>query len=166
MKSNLLISIIGHRNSGKSETWYHLFKEKVKTGYYERKLVFPNNEYVNVFLINGSPEERNIPVKDIIGDQIPRIVLCSIQYTQEAISTLEYFINNDYHLFCHWLNPGYKDENNIAHFDSLGFINFILSYESSNFSIKNGKHDPTSRVNEIAAFLYGWAKHHNLLLKI
>jgi len=165
MKPNLLINVIGNCKSGKSETWLCLFEKKVKTGCYERKLFYPNNEFIKVFLINGSPEERNIPVKDIIGDQNPRIVLCSIQYIKEAVATFEYFINNNYHLYCHWLNPGYKDDNNIAQFDNLGFINFILSIESSNFSVKNGKSLPKSRVDEMAAFIYGWASHNNLVIK-
>ena len=54
----LLIAVLGNRNSGKSHTWNTLFGSTVRTGKEERRLYFNDCEYVNVFLVSGSPEER------------------------------------------------------------------------------------------------------------
>ena len=54
----LLVSVIGKRNSGKSSTWNSLFGRTVKTGTKLKRLYLNETEYVNVFLVSGSPEER------------------------------------------------------------------------------------------------------------
>ena len=51
----LLVSVIGKRNSGKSSTWNSLFNRTVKTGIKLKRLYLNETEYVNVFLVSGSP---------------------------------------------------------------------------------------------------------------
>lgn len=60
MRNNLLVGVLGHRNSGKSRTWNVLFGSTVKTGTLMRHLFLTETEYVEVFLVSGSPEEREI----------------------------------------------------------------------------------------------------------
>ena len=158
---NLMVSVLGNRNSGKSYTWDTLFGSTVRTGSNERRLYFNDCEYVNVFLVSGSPEEREIFVGDIITAASPKIVLCSIQYTENAQDTLNYFIENDYFLFTHWLNPGYSDLN-LSQFDNLGLMNWILSKKSI-VGIRNGKSSAANRVEEIKDYIYGWAKSRGLV---
>ncbi len=163
MKNNLVIGVLGHRNSGKSTTWNDLFEERVKTGSRIRILNLSETEYIELFLVSGSAEEREMYVGDIIGNQKPRIVLCSMQYISEVSETIDYFVDNDYFLYIQWLNPGFRDQNDLAHSDYLGLANKILALEST-LSIRSGKVDTTSRIQEIIDYLYGWAKPRNLLL--
>ncbi len=162
MKNNLLIGVLGHQNSGKSKTWYYLFEDTVKTGYYIRQLYLTKTEYVEVFLINGSPEETGIYVGERLDGVKARIVLCSMQYTKEVTKTIDYFSDNDYFLYIQWLNPGHKDQNDIGYFDYLGIMNFLLALDST-VSIRNGKNPPEDRVQEIADYIYGWASSRNLI---
>lgn len=164
MKKNIVIGLLGNRNSGKSSTWYELFDDQVRTGSKIRRLYLTKTEYIEVFLVSGSPEERDLYVGNIIGDLKPRIVLCSMQYIPEVIETVEYFINNDYLLYLQWLNPGFGDSNDIAHFDYFGIVSRILTLDSI-ISIRNGKITPTDRVREIKDYLYGWASSRKLILK-
>lgn len=88
---NLVISVIGHRNSGKSTTWYELFERTVSTGTELKKLYLTTTEYVEVFLVSGSPEERQTYVGDIIGSQRPELFCarCSINKTlQRPLTSL------------------------------------------------------------------------------
>ena len=164
MNDRLVIGILGHPNAGKSKTWNKLFgrndSQKVQTGKNERELWLSNTECVDVFLINGSPEERHIPIEEIIDNKTPSIVLCSMQYTQDVRKTISYFTRNDYHLFIHWLNPGFRDLNKVD--DSLNLIPDILSHHSL-VGIRDGKSDPAERVSEIRCFLHEWATFHNIL---
>ena len=77
MEDNLVVSVLGNRNSGKSYTWNKLFGREVRTGKKLKRLYFNENEYVLVFLISGSPEERHKYVGDLITAKQPEIVLCS-----------------------------------------------------------------------------------------
>ena len=163
MKNNLVIGVIGHRNSGKSTTWYDLFEYEVRTGSQIRRLNLTDSEYIEVFLVSGSPEERELYVGDIIGNQKPRIVLCSMQYVSNVVDTINFFNNNDYFLYIQWLNPGHNDQNIVAHSDYLGIANRLLNLDST-LSIRNGKSRTTERVQEIVDYLYGWAKFRNLLI--
>lgn len=163
MKNNLVIGILGHRNSGKSTTWYDLFEYEVRTGSQIRRLNLTDSEYIEVFLVSGSPEERELYVGDIIGNKKPRIVLCSMQYISNVNDTINFFVDNDYFLNIQWLNPGYSDQNNIAHSDYLGIANLLLSLDST-LSVRNGKLNTTPRIQEIVDYLYGWAKSRNLLI--
>jgi hypothetical protein len=165
MSKNLVIGLLGHRNSGKSTTWYRLFEGDVKTGSKIRHLYFSATEYVEVFLVNGSPEERETYVGEIINDLKPRIILCSMQYTRNVTETVDYFVENGYHIYVQWLNPGAKDQNESARFDYLGILNMLLALNST-ISIRNGKDDPDDRVREIRDYIYGWASSRNLILKV
>lgn len=164
MEEKLIISVLGHRNSGKSETWKKLFGKNLKTGSKLRKLYFNNTEYIEVFLINGSPEERQTSAKEMIGNLSPQIVLCSMQYVDHVSETINYFIDNKYFFYTQWLTPGWKDKNLSAQSDDLEIVQGILS-KNSTLSIRNGKTDPTNRVQEIKDFLYGWASSRGLIFK-
>src|SRR5690606_30980107 len=155
MKNNLVIGILGHRNSGKSTTWYGLFKCEVRTGSQIRRLNLTDSEYVEVFLVSGSPEERGLYIADIIGNIKPRIVLCSMQYISGVTETINYFVDNNYFLNIQWLNPGHNDQNDIAHSDYLGIANLLLSFDST-LSIRNGKLNTAPRIQEIVDYIYGW----------
>lgn len=160
---NLVISVLGNRNSGKSTTWNHLFEGKVKTGKKIRKLYLREREYVQVFLVSGSPEERESYVGNIIGEQKPRIVLCSMQYRADVTQTIQFFSDNNYLIFCHWLNPGYFDPNDKATPDDLELMKYLLSLNSI-IGLRNGKSDIALRVDEIRDFIYGWASSRNLIV--
>jgi hypothetical protein len=163
MKNNLVIGVLGHRDSGKSTTWNLLFEYTVRTGSNIRKLFLTETEYVEVFLVSGSPEERETYVGNIVGEQRPRIILCSMQYIIEVNETIDFFVNNDYFLYTQWLNPGFNDNNDIARADYLGIINRILA-EDSTVSVRNAKQDQFDRIDEISDYIYGWAASRNLLL--
>ena len=106
---NLLVSVLGNINSGKSHTWNKLFDLTVRTGKKERRLYFNDCEYVKVFLVSGSPEERETYVGELITAEEPKIILCSTQYRESVKTTFRYFIEKGYFIFVHWLNPGYSD---------------------------------------------------------
>src|SRR5690242_15705911 len=95
MKENLAVVALGNRNSGKSTTWYTLFGRTVRTRRGLQPLWLTDTEYVDVFLINGSPQERSIDVAELIGDSEPRIVLCSMQYVWGVNHTFNYFVERD-----------------------------------------------------------------------
>jgi hypothetical protein len=158
--SRLLVGVLGHRNAGKSYTWNKLFGRTVKRGRRPHNLTLRDRECVEVFLVSGSFEEREEYAGDILGNQNCKIVLCSMQYTSEVQTTLDYIARNDFFLFVQWLNPGYKDHHLVA-FDNLGLVNRILSTPSV-LSIRSGRHS-SERVQEIREFIYGWAKYRNLI---
>ncbi|MEQ1558552.1 MAG: hypothetical protein ABL933_06355 [Methyloglobulus sp.] len=158
----LLIAVLGHRDSGKTTTWTSLFERTVKTGKYLRRLYLNEKEYVIVFLISGSPEEREKEVEELITVENPAIVLCSTQYRADVMDTYDYFINNGYSIFVHWLNPGYNDSN-LEYFDGLGLVPRLLG-NGATLSIRSGKEDPEFRVQELKECIYGWAKYRDLIL--
>lgn len=160
--NKLVVIVLGHINSGKSMTWNTLFGYKVKTGKWKRELKLNENESVEVFLVSGSPQERHKYVGDLIGNTNPSIVLCSVQYSDDARNTIDYFVNEGYDVFCQWINPGFKDMNRVSCYDSLGLMNYLLS-KSAIVSIRNGKIDPAIRTNEVRDFIYGWSKSRNLI---
>lgn len=166
LKKKLLIAVLGHRNSGKSETWKKLFDEpNIRTAQKSlRSLqIGPNGEYTNVFLINGSPQERGKAVEEIIQvDYEPEIVLCSIQFKQDALDTLNHFKNNNYFIYLHWLNPGFNDSYEYP--DSEGIIPEILKMGSI-IGKRNGKINADDRVLEIQNFIFDWANRNGLLMK-
>ncbi|MCK4663518.1 MAG: hypothetical protein KAT68_11675 [Bacteroidales bacterium] len=163
MEKKLLIGTLGVLHSGKTHTWNTLFKRVVKTGKNMRKLFLTDDEYVEVFLVSGSPGERHMYVGDIITAEKPEIILCSLQYTKEVIDTINYFIDNNYFLYIHWLNPGYTEQIEPPLFYTLGVINTLLSNDSL-IGVRNAKTDVEGRVQEIRDFIYGWAKSRGLLL--
>ena len=95
MISRLLIGLLGNRNSGKSHTWNQLFGKTVRRGTYPRKLEILPGECVEVFLVSGSFEERGEYAANILGSQNCRIVLCSLQYTDEVRERLNYLVDQD-----------------------------------------------------------------------
>ncbi|WP_438298444.1 hypothetical protein [Sporosarcina sp. FA15] len=164
MTKKLLIAVMGQRNSGKSETWKVLFNDKnIRTTPKSERIlkVGPNNEYTNVFLINGSPQERGKRVEDIIQlNYNPEIALCSIQFKKDALNTLKYFHDNDYHIYLHWLNPGYHDSYEYP--DSENIIQEIMKMDSL-IGKRSGKTIASLRVEEIKNYLYDWSKRNGLL---
>lgn len=160
MNANLLVSVLGNRNSGKSHTWNTMFGQTVRTGNKLRRLYLTESEYVEVFLVSGSAEERKKPIGDIMTLDKPRIALCSMQYSADVTDTIENFVERDYFLFVHWLNPGHKDHDSMP--DTLNLIQTPLSYDSL-VGVRNGQVDAISRVQEMRSFIYGWAKDKGLL---
>ena len=160
MPENLLVGIVGRSGSGRTHTWNTIFKRLVRTGRLVRRLYLNKSEYVEVFLINGSPGERKMSVNNLITVKKPRITLCSIQYTKSAIKTIDWFIKNKYFLFIHWLNPGYNSSQ--LYFDNLNLVNKLLAQDSL-VGIRNGKLDPGSRIEEILDFIYSWAQKRKLI---
>lgn len=158
----LLIAVLGHRNSGKSKTWNELFGRTVKTGIYEHTLYLKSKEYVKVFLVSGSAEERQKYVGELITVNEPRIVLCSMQYREDVRQTIDYFLNRDYQIYCQWINPGYRDQNPLPQLDDLGIFSYFQSINAT-VGIRNGKTDLESRVQHIREIIYGWATYKNLI---
>ncbi|RZG07400.1 hypothetical protein EXT48_05865 [Pseudoalteromonas sp. CO348] len=162
MLEKLVVSVLGNRNSGKTTTWNTLFDKTVKTGTRNRRLYLSESEYVEVFLVSGSPEEREKHVSELITEENPRIVLCSVQYIESSKETFNYFFENEYTCYTQWLNPGH-DDHDCSYFDELGLASW-LTYHGHTFSIRCGKESPVPRVQEIKDFIYGWAKSRDLIL--
>ena len=100
------------------------------------------------------PEERRLYVGDIISDADPRVVLCSLQYTEEARSSIQFLVANGFRIYIQWLNPGFSDDFTVA--DLLWFVPFLL-HHGAVFSIRIGRDAPNARVREIREYLIGWA---------
>ncbi len=81
MADKLVVAVLGNQKSGKSFTWNTLFGRVVRTSKYERRLWFNECDWVNVFLVSASAEEKGIDIDNIIPKETPKIVLCSMQYT-------------------------------------------------------------------------------------
>jgi len=160
MTERLAVLVLGNRNSGKTRTWKTLFGGSVKTGKEIRHLTLKKPECVDVFLVSGSPEERGVRVSKLVPRPLPRIVLCSVQYRREALETIDFFLKHDYYIYLQWLNPGYKDAGTQP--DSLGLIPFLL-YEYATVAIRNGKHHPQDRAEDIREIIYGWAWNNGLI---
>jgi hypothetical protein len=158
--SRLLVAVIGNRQSGKSTTWNELFGQTVKTGKYPRELAIGSGQCLTVFLVSGSAEERGKDIEDILLKQTPEIVLCSVQYAAGADETLQYFVDHDYFMMVHWLNPGYNDSGHQP--DSFGIIEW-LRHKSSLIGIRSGQVATTHRVEELRMFLRGWAHQKGLI---
>ncbi len=178
---NLVVVILGGRNTGKSHTWNTMFGRTVKTGTTLRELNI-GGKRVDIFLVSGSPEERGIYIGDIIiniylvsgsseerglyVDKLitvknPRIILCSIQDIPSAEQTFKYFSDRNYFMLVHWLNPGYQqskktDEIVKQLMNKLPKYSYILIE-------KDGNGDPTERVEEMKDFIYSWAKRKRLI---
>lgn len=157
----LVMAVLGNRDSGKSHTWNRLFGKTVRTGKRMRRLYLNKTQYVWVFLVSGSSEERHKYVEDIVGNRNPRIVLCSIQYSVDASSTIDWFSENEFFQFVHWLNPGYHDTAPIG--DSLGLVERILAVPSL-VGIRDGRSDAMPRVDELSNFIYSWCDGRGLLI--
>ncbi len=161
MNDKLVVTVLGNRNSGKSRTWNELFGRTVRTGTRLKNLYLSASEYVEVFLVSGSPEERNAYVANIIGRRRPPLVLCSIQYLAHATRTIDYFLRNRYSIYTQWLNPGFSDGRREP--DSLGLTSYLLN-RGGVVAVRNGRSRPSRRVQELNDFIYGWARSRGLLL--
>lgn len=182
--ANLVVIVLGARNSGKSYTWNVMFDRKVRMGTRLRPLNI-SGKRVDIFLVNGSPEERRKYIGDIVVyvflvsgsseerrlyvDKIikvrkPRIVLCSVQDTPEAEQTFKYFADRGYFMLIHWLNPGYSQERKKGKivYQLLNNVpphTFIFYEMDGNDNAKN-------RVQEMKDFIYSWAKRKDLFKRI
>jgi hypothetical protein len=85
-----------------------------------------------------------------------------MQYTDEVSATIQYVVEEKFDIFVQWLNPGYSD-GSLAYFDSLGLGEQLLTNKAT-LSIRNGNVSPTSRVQEIKQFIYGWAAFHSVIV--
>ncbi len=165
MKDRLAVIALGTAKAGKSTTWNYLFSITnspviVRTGQYERNLYLNLSDWIKVFLISGSPQERAIEIERLIPKTHPDILLCSIQYAHEAIDSFNHLLRNDYALFVLWINPGYSDESRYD--DTEKIIEYLLA-NGATILQRNGKDQPNDRIQEIRQFLFGWGKTHNLL---
>ncbi len=160
MTDRLLVAVLGNRNSGKSTTWNRLFDATVKTGKYQRQLYLNKAQYVNVFLISGSPEEREIEVGELLPDPLPQIVLCSTQYRDDVTETYDHFFRRGYDVLVQWLNPGHGDESDYR--DDLDIRDFLLS-RGATLQLRDGRGDPARRVRELREFILGWASHRDIV---
>lgn len=167
MRSNLLVSVIGHKRAGKTYTWDTLFGRPVKSGptgsTKTRRLFFNDREFTRVLLVSGSAEERKKDIEVIIGGSEPRIVLCSVQYVPHGFDTLRHFVDRDYSLFVHWLNPGRKDTGKYD--DVYGLVPWVLK-EGGMIGIRNGKVNADERVGEMRDYIHGWASSRGLIRRL
>ena len=156
----LFVSVLGHRNSGKSHTWNTLFGATVRTDKYARHLMLRPGECVEVFLVSGSNEERDLYAGDVLDDQACRIVLCSMQYTPKVSDTIDYVEQAGFATYAQWLNPGYSDAG--AYPDSLGIVARLLDMGTT-ICKRSGQVPADPRVQELREFIHGWALHRGLV---
>jgi len=167
MKQKVAIIVLGKPNSGKSTTWYEIFNRRIRTGW--KKLKVRNTEIqtfvknssfeetgqeinLNVFVRNASFEEYGDEISDsIISKELPKIVLCSVQYTEKGIRTINWFKEHGYYLFIQWLNPGYRHRTEYS--DYLHFEKTFKDF--GEFHKVSGK-EKVNRTNEIKKFLIKW----------
>jgi len=165
MRDKLLVAVIGNKKVGKTFTWNTLFRRKVKSGPLGRSrthklfLTESKSKYANVFLVSGSAEERKRGIGEIIGDNESRIVLCSIQYVEGGFDTLRYFVDRDFSLFVHWLNPGHGED---KYDDRFGLVPWVLR-EGGMIGVRDGNADAQERVREMRDIIHGWASGRGLI---
>jgi len=160
MPDRLLVSILGNRHTGKTTTWHTLFGASVNTGKHERRLYLNKAQWVKVFLVSGSPEERKMPIAEMLGGKLPQIVLCSTQYRATVKSTYDHFFRNDYEVFSQWLNPGHGEASQYP--DTLGLGQYLLD-KGATLHVRDGRVDPASRVKELRQHILGWATYRGLV---
>lgn len=160
MSDRLAVIVLGTRSSGKSTTWNRLFGATVRTGKHQRALYLNRAQYVDVFVINASPEETETEVGDILPDSLPQIVLCSVQYHDDAANTFRFFLQHGYEVFVQWLNPGYSDTGRYA--DDVGLRDYLLT-KGVTLQQRSGARHPTRRVDEISQHILGWATYRDLV---
>lgn len=156
----LFVSVIGNRDSGKTQTWNTLFGSTVRTGQNARQLSLFGGECVDVFLVSGSFEERNKYAGEILDNQNCRIVLCSTQYRAPENTSLAYAVEKGFEVYAQWLNPGWSDPSCMA-FDQHGLMPWLLARQATT-AIRDGSLPPIPRVEEIRQFVFGWAKARKL----
>lgn len=161
-QKKLAVIVLGKKNAGKSNTWYKFFNSRVKTKKKLIELAFNSNEFTEVFLLNGSMEERKRNIEDELLEC--DILLCSVQYTEKGKQTIEYLHHQGYELLVYWLNPGCDDKK--VYLDKLEIIKMIKNYPNS--IVKTCKaikddNDTEIRSKNIMIYIYQWAKKENLV---
>jgi hypothetical protein len=156
--SKLAVIVLGNRRSGKSTTWNELFGRTVRTGTGLRDLDLSDGNSMPVFLISGSPQERRRDIEGILNND-PRVLLCSLQYTESARDSISYLVANSYALYVQWLNPGFDDLYPSP--DVLGFTGFLL-HNGAVLTMRDATEPAYRRVREIRDFLTGWASRRRL----
>ena len=164
MGDRLFVAVIGSRNSGKSTTWNRLFGHEVRTGKEPRKLWLDDEGHATeVFLISGSNEERKKYAEAVLEDVDCRIILCSVQYVEEAFeSTWDYIFSEGFMIYAQWLNPGHSGE---EQWDGLGLVNRLLQHDAV-VSLRDGRAGTDKlryRVEELRDFIHGWASARGLV---
>ncbi|MBN4071507.1 hypothetical protein JYT72_03235 [Crocinitomix catalasitica] len=168
-ENKLAVCVVGWENSGKSETWYSLFGRTVRrkpSKSLHQLQVFATVEFVDVYLVNGSPQESGKYIKEMLPKKLPNIILCSIQYVvgggykEDMFGTINWLEDNGYSLVVIWLNPGHKDS--YPYLDSAGLTERIHSKANNLIGRRDGNQSPDERAEEIRNFIYGWAKPRNL----
>ncbi len=163
MSDRLFVAVIGEPKAGKSTTWNTLFGRKVKTSGLPRLLEINSRESAEVFLVSGSNEERRQYAQKILKNINCRIVLCSVQYTEEAFDrTWSYVFAEGFAIYAQWLNPGHSGAQT---WDRLGLANILCS-KGAVFSVRDGRAGTrmlNSRIEEIRQFIHGWAAARHLL---
>lgn len=156
MERKLFVVQLGHQNSGKSTTWRKLFKtnERLPTRTRSRELLLNENLSVEVVLINGSPEERQKPISEILGANRPKIILCSIQYIDAGWDTLKFAIDNGYELYVQWLNPGYGSDQPYP--DTLKMEEKLSKSPETTFETVNVNNARDSQLDKIRNFIVEW----------
>jgi hypothetical protein len=179
MQDRLFVAVVGEPRSGKSTTWNELFGRRVKTG--ERphvlsvtqadrikaRFVSDSNKLgplsVEVFLISGSNEERKQYAEKVLRRVDCRIVLCSVQYVEEAFArTWNYVFEQEFCIYAQWINPGHGGHEN---WDRLGLMNRLLAQRAV-ISVRDGRENQArlkKRVGEIRQYIHGWAAARGLL---
>jgi hypothetical protein len=160
MADRLFVGVLGNRNAGKSHTWNTLFNRTVRRGTQARPLTLRPGECVDVFLVSGSLEERQEYAGEILDNQDCRIVLCSMQYTDEVRRTLDYVVERAFDIYIQWLNPGFSDLGET--WDRLGLVDQILAHRGL-IALRTGQGNANDRVQEIREFIYGWALFRGLI---
>ena len=74
--------------------------------------------------------------------------------------TIQYFTQNDYGFYAHWLNPGYSDLGPYS--DDLGLLPLIRA-AGGIVDIRDGTVDVTLRVREMRDYIFRWASERGLL---
>ena len=163
MVDRLFVAVVGERNAGKSKTWNALFGHEVKTGKKPRALNVDEGLWTNVFLISGSNEEKRTYAADVLKDVDCRIVLCAVQYIEEAFRrTWNYVFDERFLIYVQWLNPGYRGE---FEPDSIGLVDRLLC-RNAIVSIRDGQDENAGlhrRVEELRQFIHGWASARGLV---
>jgi hypothetical protein len=163
----LAILVLGEQESGKSSVWYSLFEPGIRTGKYLRLLDLGKNdagkvmlvegkEKIDVFLINGSPEETGVTVEERLEDVDARVVLCSTQYSHDARQTMDYFIENEYEVSVYWLNPGVSDTR--SYFDYEGLAQYLMFTGADVRMCEGAESLHTSR--KVLEKIFGWASYN------
>lgn len=161
MADKLAVVVLGNRDAGKSTTWNRLFDvEEVRTGKHPRSLYLNGAHSVEVFIVSGSPEEKEREVGEMLPEPLPKIVLCSVQYREDAVDTFRYFRQNGYDLFVQWLNPGYRDG---SRYDDEHDLREFLLKRGATLQQRNGTQDAGTRVKEIRQYILGWATYRDLV---